>query len=173
MAVDARRIHILGSESFKLQIHELEPTTIEPLGDRYVVEAIPVDEAVQFGQLLIVTEGTPRPGDDPRNPMANPQVEARGVLPAVIIATGNGHLLGLPDLKFAINSVGKGESIAHEPADVPMFLTPGDVALVDINNRGRALRIAGRELRIVNQIDILARVRSVRLKWTESGWGRE
>jgi len=166
MAIDARRMFVSGK--FELRLHELDPQNIEPLGDRYVIEEIKVDEAVEFGSLLVVTEGEAKPEDDPRNPMARPNVERRGVMPGVIVGVGNGHLLGLPDVRIELRGV-----IHCEPADVPMFAKPGDVVLVDINNRGRALRIAGRTLRVINQIDVLSIVRGVRLKWTESGWERE
>ncbi len=166
MAIDARRL--FSKTTFELKLHELEPQNIEPLGDRYIIEEIKVDEAVEFGQLLVVTEGEARPEDDPRNPMARPNVERRGVMPGVIVGVGNGHLLGFPDQRLEIGGV-----VHREAADVPMFAKPGDVVLVDVNNRGRALRYVGRLLRVVNQIDVLSIVRGVRLKWTENGWERE
>ena len=175
MAVDARkmrRIHTLGSESFKLSIHEIEPQFIAPNGDRYVVEFIPVDEAVEFGTILVVTDADPNsknPDNDPRNPMAKHEVEKRGVVPAVVIQVGNGHLLGIPDMKIAVSP----DTCRREPSDVPMFYHPGDVVLVDVNARGRALRIAGRQIYICGQMDVLGQIIGTRLKWTENGWARE
>lgn len=171
MALDAREL-LTSSEPFELKIHELEPETLVPIGDRYVVEELQVDEAVKFGNLLVVTQGEPKPSDDPRNPMSNPQVERRGVMPAVVVSVGDGHLLGLPDPAVAVRHFNDAETVERVPANVPMFLTPGDVVLVDVNNRGRALRIAGRTLRAVNQIDCLIKL-NVRLKRQDSRWVRE
>jgi hypothetical protein len=55
-----------------------------------------------------------------------------------------------------------------------MFYAPGDVVMVDHNAKGRALKILGREARIVGQIDILARIKGLRLRRSEDGsWERE
>lgn len=180
------RMKLISGSKFELKVNELEAENLEPIGDRYLVEQLPVDETVLFGSLLVLTKAEPSPDNDPRNPMKDPNVERRGVMPAVIIGVGNGHLLGLPDPAFLAPSA-KAESefddaedldkelshIKRAPADVPMFCAPGDIVLVDVNNRGRALQIAGRSLRIVNQMDILARVKSPRLRWNGSGWERD
>lgn len=147
--LDPRAKKLLGdSKRFELKIHEVSPEDIEPNGDRYVVEVINLDEKIELGQLLVVTQD---PNADPKDPMANPLLEKRGVLAAVIITKGNGHLLGLE-------------------ASVPMFYEPGDVVLVDANMKGRAIRILGREARIVNQIDILARLSGIRLQRVDDTW---
>ena len=160
-----------ASERFKLKIHEISPDAIEPLGDRYVVEVIDIDERIELGQVLVVTPQAPeRPGD----PMADPLVERRGVLAAVIISEGNGHLLGLPDPALVMHDADGREMVERCEADVLMFFDKGDVVFVDHNAKGRALRIFGRECRIVNQIDILARISGVRLRRNDAGeWERE
>jgi hypothetical protein len=149
-------------ERFSLKIHEVSPEDITPNGDRYVVEVIDIDEAVQLGQLLVITQQKP---DKPGDPMADPTVENRGVLAAVVVSVGNGHLLGLPDHKLKAD----GDEVLTSPADVPMFYEPGQVVLVDYNARGRALKILNRECRIVNQIDVLGSL-PVRLRRGENGW---
>jgi hypothetical protein len=154
---------------FMLQLHEFEPAAMEPIGDRYVVETLFVDEMVQFGSLLVHAV---QPNIDPRNPAADPTVEKRGVLPAVILACGNGHLLGLPDTRVAVRTISGKDEVERHPADVPVFMRPGDVVLVDMNSKGRALKLADREIRVINQIDCLVRL-PVRLVWTDTGWVRE
>jgi len=160
-------------ERFELKIHKVSPESIIPNGDRYVVEIIALNEEVEFGKILVVTQD---PQMNPRDPMANPQIEQRGVLAAVIVTAGNGHLLGLPDPRVAVarqDPRASEEVLVRVPADVPMFFAPGDVVFVDMNARGRALRIVGREIRIVNQIDVLARIDGVRLTRGENGWEQE
>jgi hypothetical protein len=152
-------------EKFHLLLHDFDPTEMLPIGDRYIVETIPVEETVKFGSFVVVANVG---GDtNPRDPSGNPAVERRGVLPAVIIAAGNGHLLGLPDHKIVVDG-----KIVREPADVPIFFTPGDVVLLDMNAKGRSLMIVDREIRVVNQMDCLVKL-PLRLEWTEQGWKRE
>lgn len=160
-------------EKFTLKIHELDPREMEPIGDRYIVETLEVDEDILFGSILVKTQGTANgPDDDPRNPAAKHETEKRGVLPAVVCAIGDGHLLGIPDARLAVRNQHGYDEVVRIPSDVPSFLKVGDVCLVDINARGRALRLAGREIRVVNQIDCLVRLK-VRLDWTDTGWQRE
>ena len=163
-------------ERYTLRIHDIDPTDIEPNGDRYVVEVIDIDEtALAFGRLLVMTQQVNQQG-----PQADPTIENRGVLAAVIVTAGNGHLLGLPDAAVALSPGTSASGRQHEdsigraPADVPMFYAPGDVVMVDHNAKGRALKILGREARIVGQIDILARIKGLRLRRSEDGsWERE
>lgn len=155
-----------SNERFELKIHEVSPENIAPNGDRYVVEVIDLDENIQLGQILIVSQD---PNINPRDPSANPTIEQRGVLAAVVIRGGNGHLLGLPDTATATTS----DRIVRTAADVPMFFEAGDVVLVDRNAKGRALKIVGRECRIVNQIDVLAKIDGVRLVRDDNAWVRE
>lgn len=143
------------SERFELKINEVDLEDIKPNGDRYVVEVIDLDEKIELGQILVVTQD---PSINPRDPSANPNVEQRGVLTAVVVRAGNGHLLGLPDPRLAVRNISGNEEVERHPADVPMFFERGDVVFVDRNAKGRALRILGREGRIVNQIDVLARL---------------
>jgi len=138
--------YINSSSRYELKIHEVAPEDIEPLGDRYVVEVIDIDEKIELGQILVVTQ---QPKED-NSPMADPTVERRGVLAAVVVSVGNGHLLGIKD-------------------EVPMFYSVGDCVLVDHNAKGRALKIVGRECRIVNQIDCLARL-PMRLVRVDGEW---
>ncbi|MGD0968673.1 MAG: hypothetical protein ABR949_10330 [Candidatus Aquilonibacter sp.] len=160
MALDPRALTSRGL--YKLKIHDVKPEDIEPNGDRYVVEEIDVDEYIERGQLLVITQNAPKHQGDP---MADPTIENRGVIVAVVIRAGNGHLLGLPDPYFIED--GKG---VQGNADVPMFFSEGDVVFVDHNAKGRALRILGREVRIINQIDVLAKMDGVKLKRGEHGW---
>jgi co-chaperonin GroES (HSP10) len=168
-AIPILRKHSKTIKQFMLELHEFEPAAMEPIGDRYVVETLFVEETVQFGSLLVYT---PQADIDPRDPAANPKAEKRGVLPAVIIAVGNGHLLGLPDPRIAVRNVSGRDEVERHPADVPMFCKAGDVVLVDMNYKGKALKIADREVRVVNAIDILIKL-PVRLIWTDEGWVRE
>jgi len=162
----ARALLAVPKPRFELKIHEIAPENIEPLGDRYVVEVIELDEKVQLGSLLVVTQ---QAAERPRDPLADPTVERRGVLAAVVIRAGNGHLLGLPDPRLVVR-----EHIEAESADVPMFYSPGDVVLIDHSAKGRALKIVGRECRILNQLDCLARIEGIRLRRTDDGtWEQE
>jgi hypothetical protein len=129
------------------------------------VETNDVHEQVTFGRLLIVTQ---QPQINPRDPASDPSVETRGVVPAVVITAGNGHLLGIPDPWVACD-----DQLFHKSADVPMFYKPGDVVFLDHNARGRALRMFGREIRIVNQIDVLLKLDGVRLVRVDGVWQPE
>ena len=162
--VDPHLLRAVPSSRFELRLHEINPEDIEPNGDRYVVEVIDIDEKVEFGSILVVTQQQP---DKPGGPMADPTVERRGVLAAVVIRAGNGHLLGLPD--WAEHEW----SDTRDPATVEMFFKEGDVLLVDHTAKGRALKIVGRECRIIGQIDVLARVEGVRLKREDGTWVQE
>lgn len=158
---------------YVLKLHNIEPERFIPNGDRYVVEVLDVDEAIEFEKLLVIVQPKPKKEGDPQ---ADPSVENRGVMPAVIVAVGNGHLLGLPDPRFVVENCDAGhnhigERIVRQMADVPMFYEHGDVVLVDYNAKGRNLKIVGRECRIVGQIDILSKIEGVRLKRTaDGGW---
>jgi co-chaperonin GroES (HSP10) len=166
--LDPRAAVLKEQKRFELKIHEIAPEDIEPLGDRYVVEVIEIDEKVELGQLLIVTQ-SPEKGAD-GNPLADPTVERRGVIAAVVLRKGNGHLLGLPDWAVVKQNVnGIGQSVERPKAQVPMFFEPGDVVFIDHNARGRALKILGRECRIINQIDVLARIDGIRLQRDADG----
>jgi hypothetical protein len=152
-------------ERFQLRIHEIQPEDILPNGDRYTVEVIEMAEQVLLGSLLVVTQTPSEPG----GPQSDPAVERRGVFAAVVIRAGNGHLLGLPDQDHVLTTT-KGDRIERTWASVEMFFKPGDVLLIDHNARGRALMIVGREVRLVNQIDILAKVDGVRLERVDGAW---
>lgn len=162
----ARLLRIATAPRFELQIHEIAPEDVVPLGDRYVIEVITFDEKVELGSMLVVTQETTT---HPSDPKADPTIERRGVIAGVIVRAGNGHLLGLPDPALV-----KGDRVVRESADVPMFCEPGDVVLVDHSAKGRALKIVGREVRIVGQLDVLARLEGYRLRRTsDGGWERE
>ena len=173
------RVHAVVKK-FMLELHEFDPAEMEPIGDRYIVETIPVEETVSFFSFIVVAGGTDPSTIDPRNPLSNPNVERRGVVPAVVVATGNGHLLGLPDPRLVVpfaNTMREPVQITRydverHAADVPMFLAPGDVCLIDFTSKGRALKIIDRDIRVINQIDCLVKLK-VRLKWTPEGWERE
>lgn len=161
-------------DRFVLKINEVQLEDIRPNGDRYTVEVIDLDEKIELGQILVVTQD---PSVNPRDPAGNPQVEQRGVLTAVVVRAGNGHLLGLPDQRIAVKNLAGVVEVERHPADVPCFYAPGDVVFVDRNAKGRALRILGREGRIVNQIDILAGLeekgKQLRLARVDGTWVRE
>lgn len=152
-------------EKFKLKLHGIEPEAIIPNGDRYLVETLEVDDVMQFGQLLVIVQD---PNVNPRDAKADPQVENRGIIAAVIVQAGNGHLLGLADHALVLSA--GAERIERAPADVPMFFEAGDVVLIDRSARGRPLRYANRELRLVNQIDVLARIEGIRLVRKDGVW---
>lgn len=144
---------------FTLKIHDINPERLAPNGDRYVVEVIDIDETILLGQLLIVTQN---PNANPNDPQRDPTVERRGVLAAVIVRVGNGHLLGLPD--WPSPPMRSGEfSPGRDSANVPMFYQPGDVVLVDFNARGRDVKILAKEIRIVGQIDVLVQIEGIKL----------
>jgi hypothetical protein len=157
-------------KQFKLHLHDFDPAAMVPIGDRYVVETIPVEDTVSFGSFLVMAGSGAE--INPRDPSANPAVERRGVLPAVILAVGNGHLLGLPDPRIAVRTVSGRDEVERHAADVPMFCAVGDVVLLDVNSKGRALKIVDREVRICNAIDVLLKL-PVRLRWTDEGWVEE
>lgn len=154
------------SEKFKLRIHDIQLEDIDPNGDRYTVEAIELDETMVLGSLLVVTQERPQEG----GPLADPTIERRGVIAGVVVRAGNGHLLGLPDLApisdttgVTYDDEGEEDGPMWQAGDRPwpsvaMFYEPGDVLLIDHTAKGRALKILGREGRIINQIDVLARV---------------
>lgn len=141
---------------FKLKIHELAPEDFVPNGDRYVVEAIEIEEDVEFGQLLVRNYAAPGPKG---RPWEMSDVEARGCFAAVVLSAGNGHLLGLPDWADRPSS-----------ASVPMFYGVGDVVLVDFNGKGRNLKIMGRQVRVVNQIDVLCGIPRAKLMLVDGKW---
>jgi co-chaperonin GroES (HSP10) len=153
---------------FQLLIHSVALEDIEPLGDRYVLETIDLDEKIELGRILVVTQDAIR---DPRDPSSDPRLENRGVIAGVIVRAGNGHLLGLPDPAFV--AAGGGDELLRGSADVPMFCEPGDVVLVDHNAKGRALKILGREGRVINQIDVLAKIEGIRLRRVGDEWEPE
>ena len=152
-------------------MHGIEPEELTPNGDRYLVEIIDIDETFEVGTILVVT---PAAAVDQRDPMQRPggAMEARGVIPAVVLKRGNGHLLGLADWANVVtpgSGLERDLQIVRTPANVPMFYDIGDVVFVDHNARGRGLRILGREVRLVNQIDILAAHDTLRLERDEEG----
>lgn len=116
--------------------------------------------------MVITQNQEAKPGD----PLADPSVERRGVIAAVIVRAGNGHLLGLPDLS-PMTTDAPPYLLGDRPwPSVDMFYEPGDVVLIDHTAKGRALKILGREIRIVNQIDVLAKVGSIRLERKDDTW---
>jgi co-chaperonin GroES (HSP10) len=158
---DPKIARIFSTTRFQLKLHDIDMERFTPSGDRYVIEILDVDESMEFGQLLVYVQPDPKKDGDP---MADPTVENRGIMPGVIVAVGNGHLLGLPDIPVVIDG-----KVKREWASVPMFFKKGDVVLVDYNARGRNLKVAGRQFRTVNQIDILNKIEELRLQRTDDG----
>lgn len=156
-------------KQYELKLHDFNPFAMDPLGDRYIVEGLAVEETVMFGSFLVVSKDAQI---NPKDPSADPTVERRGALPAVIIAVGNGHLLGLPDPRIVVRNIAGQDEVERHAADVPLFCRPGDVVLIDMNNRGRNLKIVNREIRVINQIDVLVKLPK-RLTWTDEGWVEE
>lgn len=170
MAVERRFLR--APQRYELRIHDISPEDIEPNGDRYVVEVIDFDETILMGQMLVVTQD---PKINPTDPTADPRLERRGVIGAVILRAGNGHLLGYSDPRIYVGhdrgrNYNPSNDIVRVPADVPMFFQPGDVVFVDHNMRGRDLKILGREVRIVSQIDILGRLEGISLMRVDGEW---
>ncbi len=134
---------------FKLTQDHVKPELLEPLGDRYLVQIIEVDDTLTLsgGGILY------RPTDSEKD---------RGWKAGVICSGGNGHLLGVPDLaavlpntlpegitldKARLTAMAQGavamteEAILLRPgAAVPMFYAPGDVVIME--------RFAGRDLKL-------------------------
>ena len=92
--IDPLAVAVRPSDKFQLKLHEIAPEDIEPNGDRYIVEEIDIDEKVLLGKILVVTQQVAK---NDRSPSSDPTIENRGVIAAVIIKAGNGHLLGLSD----------------------------------------------------------------------------
>lgn len=170
-----------ASERFKLKMHDVAPELLIPNGDRYICEEIEMDDNFVMGQILVVTNTgqNAKPGD----PMADPAIEKRGVIAAVVVNAGNGHLLGLPDLApieqsvgIAYDKDGEEEGAMWQPGDRPwpsvaMFYEPGDIVFIDHNARGRAFKLPGRAIiRVCNQIDILAHLDGVKLERKDDTW---
>lgn len=141
----------------QIKLHEIAAESIVPCGDRYLIEVVDFDEAFQLGQLLVLTKDMQINLKDPK---ADPMVEPRGVIGGVVLAVGNGHLLGIPDHAIVeyhqLGDDGEEPALIRPPANVPMFHSLGDLILVDHNAKGRNLKLRGREIRIVGQIDVLA-----------------
>jgi hypothetical protein len=76
----------------------------------------------------------------------------------------------LPDPWIVTPTTNGGGTVHQQAASVPMFYGEGDVLLIDHNAKGRALMIVGRECRIVNQIDVLARIEGVHLERRDGAW---
>lgn len=163
-------LSILTSEKprFKLRIHDITPERFIPNGDRYVIEIVDFDETILLGQVLVATQD---PNIDPRDPKADPTIEQRGVIGGIVISAGNGHLLGIPDPRLVarINPMSDASTIVREAADVPMFYKPGDIVLVDRNAKGRNIKVLGREIRVINQMDVLCHIQGITCHRTEDG----
>ena len=134
---------------FKLTADDLSPFGLTPIGDRYLIEELDVDDTIELGGAKIF----------------RPQVSEkdRGWKVGVVCAVGNGHLLGVPDLAVAVahktsedemKAIGSDFTkappgaqyltedalVLRPPAAVPMFYGVGDVLLVE--------RWAGRDLQL-------------------------
>lgn len=152
----------------KIAINELDAEDLEPTGDRYTVEVAEFDEQVVLGKIFISPK---QPSIDPRDPLADPKAELRGVFGAIICGVGSGHLLGIPDILVVKNPQAASPEVTREWASVDMFHAVGDVVFVHATQRGAALHIIGRDLRIINQMDILANITHKRpdLKYVRVG----
>ena len=154
------------TERFKLRMHDISPEQLIPNGDRYICEEIEMDDNFVMGQILVVTNTgqNAKPGD----PLADPAVEKRGIIAAVVIGVGNGHLLGLPDLAPDYNDIQAG---SRPWACVDMFYEPGTIVFIDHNAKGRAFKLPGRAIiRVCNQIDVLAHLDGVKLVRKDDTW---
>jgi co-chaperonin GroES (HSP10) len=116
-------------------ILDMDPATIVPHGDRYLIELIDVERAYWitdgFGQRKrIQVEG------------GESLEERNGYYFARIISKGNGHRLEVDVM-------------------VPMPFDPGDVVMVE-KFSGREVEMGAKKYRILNQTDVLAHMPALR-----------
>jgi co-chaperonin GroES (HSP10) len=153
---------------------ELDPTRIQPIGDRYMVEILDTDEASPAGILLLERSE-----------------QGRGWVIGVVFSSGNGHRLDTPDQVVVVPepTPRKGETsaqgfftetetdedyygrlraqanysvpvvtptaiVTRVQSTVPMYCRPGEVIFVE-RHSGREFNIGERTFRFVNQVDVL------------------
>ncbi len=119
-------------------------STLQPNGDRYLVKPVNVVHRTSSDLVLPIDETT------------------TGWFAARILAVGNGHRLEVPDPAVVTYRVSPSEdtlesTVERPQATVPMFFSKGDVVLID-RLAGRPVTVQGVEYRIVNQVDVLAKI---------------
>lgn len=117
---------------------QVRPAHIIPNGDRYLIKPVHAEQKSKSGILLQQDE------------------TSTGWFAAFVLAVGNGHRLDAPDTAVVRKSR-DAEEIVQVGATVPMFFKQGDMVLVD-RLAGRPITLDGQEFRIVNQVDVLAKV---------------
>lgn len=171
--------------TFKLTQEHVKPESQEPLGDRYLIKILEVDDTLQLqsGHTLHIPTATEKD---------------RGWKAGVIVTCGNGHRLSESDKVAVMANVTSPEDrkaiengdkskippgaqyltddavTVRPPAMVPMFYSPGDVVLVE--------RFAGRDMKlgpsshdycIVAQEHCLSRIKGLKLLPNNDGEWRE
>jgi co-chaperonin GroES (HSP10) len=156
----------------------LDPKTLRPIGDRYLVEVVPVDEELTPAGIYLPEK----------------LEEQRGWAVGIVFSVGNGHRLETPDqvtvipegyvpdpklneaaqierrtsaLGYRMPALGDHSSVMRFESAVPMFFIPGEVIFIE-RYSGRQFTIQGRTFRFVNQVDCLG-TSGVYLKLAEDG----
>jgi co-chaperonin GroES (HSP10) len=168
-----------------------DPAKLRPVGDRYVIEVLNVDEEV-LPSGLILPDRTE---------------EQAGWAVGVVFSVGNGHRLETPDIPITLDAdvvedvdtakqfiersksekreivqqlIGQSinfmqpaantkQSVLRWLSTVPMFFVHGEVIAVE-RYSGRQFTISNRAFRVVNQVDCLCSF-GVYLKWDDTlGW---
>lgn len=165
-------------ERYVFRYRNADPRLLRPIGDRYLIEVLEVDEE-KMPSGLYLPEQTE---------------EQKGWAVGVVFSIGNGHRLEVHDpalvlpegyvkdeklseqennmrhaagLGYNTPCIGDHSSVMRIPALVPMFFVPGEVIFVE-RYSGRQFTILGRVFRFVSQVDCLG-TSGVYLKLTEEG----
>lgn len=165
-------------EQYVFQYRNMDPKRLRPIGDRYLIEVLDVDEEKVNG--IYLPEQTE---------------EQKGWAVGVVFSIGNGHRLDVHDpivvvpegyvpdpalneqeqmrrriaaLSYNCPSMGDHSTVMRYPALVPMMFQPGEVIFVE-RYSGRQFTIRGRTFRFVSQVDCLG-TSGVYLKLTDDGW---
>jgi co-chaperonin GroES (HSP10) len=164
-------------ERFVFRYRNLDPRRLRPIGDRYLIEVLDVDEEKVGGIYL------PEQSE-----------EQKGWAVGVVFSIGNGHRLEEHDpivvvpegykadpklteqeqmqrrmsaLGYTTPSMGDESTVMRYPALVPMFFQPGEVIFVE-RYSGRQFTMSGRTMRFVSQVDCLG-TSGMYLKMNEDG----
>lgn len=161
---------------FVLKQQHLDPTAWTPVGDRYTIEEIEVDNSVELNGTRFLL-----PGQSEKD---------KGWKAGVIVRVGNGHLLGVPDLAVSMTHKPQGQPddnpsvekaralgaqfmtedaiVVRPPAAVPMFFNVGDVVLVE-RWAGREITLGTKKYWVVAQEHCLLSLDTPRLVRGENG----
>ena len=163
---------------YVFKYHTANPAHLRPIGDRYLVEIVPVDEELTPSGIYLPEK----------------LEEQRGWAVGIVFSVGNGHRLEVPDvvsvipegyvpdpnlsesaqsnrrqsaLGYRMPALGDKSSVMRFESAVPMFFIPGEVIFIE-RYSGRQFTIQGRTFRFVNQVDCLGTT-GVYLKLAEDG----